>query len=155
MHCVRKAAQIVNTMYYFILLCVAVLLRTCVALNGCNETCSSILAVKGSGNFSNDCNAGVTGEFFKCISALRSCDDVSKARVAEQSIAKYYQGITTGQERTVCLLSCLCNKYLCSCVVVMCWAKRDANETIPNIPLATCSNTGQCVCNNKSKLLAN
>ena len=141
-------------MFYFILLCVAILLHTSAALNGCNETCSSILAVKGSGNFNEDCNVGVTAEFFKCISALSSCDDVAKARIAEQSISKYYEGVT-GPERGGCELKCGCIFLACGCLLSCSFGKRDANETMPNIPLATCSNAGLCVCNNKCKVLAN
>ena len=138
-------------MYYLILLCVAALLHTSAALNGCNETCSSILDVKGSGNFNDDCNAGVTAEFFKCISAQSSCDDVAKARIAEQSISKYYQGLT-GEERGSCGLSCSCGWFWCGCSFSCSW-KRDANETIPTTPLFACSEAGLCLCNNKCKAL--
>ena len=136
-------------MYYFILLCVAVLLHTSVALNGCNDTCSSLLAVNGSGNFNDDCNAGVTAEFFKCISALSNCDDVSKARIAEQSITKHYQGLA-GHERWGCGLGCGCTWLGCGCGIGC--SKRDANGTIP---LVTCSKAGLCECNNKCKMVAN
>ncbi|KAL5491095.1 hypothetical protein EMCRGX_G016317 [Ephydatia muelleri] len=77
-------------MYYFIPLCVAVLLHGTAALDGCNDTCSSILAVNGSGEFDVDCNSGVTGEYFKCISASTGCDDIAKSRIAEHSILQYY-----------------------------------------------------------------
>ncbi|KAL5491121.1 hypothetical protein EMCRGX_G016350 [Ephydatia muelleri] len=77
-------------MYYFIPLCVAVLLHGTAALDGCNDTCSSILAVNGSGEFDVDCNSGVTAEYFKCISASTGCDDIAKSRIAEHSILQYY-----------------------------------------------------------------
>ena len=73
-------------MYYFIPLCVAVLLHGTAALDGCNDTCSSILAVNGSGEFDVDCNSGVTAEYFKCISASTGCDDIAKSRIAEHNI---------------------------------------------------------------------
>ena len=71
-------------MYYLIPLCVAVLLHGTAALDGCNDTCSSILAVNGSGKFDVDCNNGVTTEYFKCISASTGCDGMAKSRIFEQ-----------------------------------------------------------------------
>ena len=134
---------------YCLLLCIAVLLHRSVALDGYNETCSSILAHKGSGNFYNDCNTGVTAEFFKCVSALSNCDAVAKARIAEQSITKNYQGIA-GQERG-CGLEC---QFVWfddwSCDLSCSWGKRDTNETSSKIPLTSCSE-GVCVCNKKGK----
>ena len=88
-------------MYYFIPLCVAVMLRGSVALGGCNDTCSSILAGKSSGNFDVDCNAGITTDYFKCISAISGCDNITKSTIAEQSIAKYYPSITACRSRTM------------------------------------------------------
>eukprot|EP00731_Ephydatia_muelleri_P015220 Em0008g940a len=123
-------------MYYFIPLCVAVLLHGTAALDGCNDTCSSILAVNGSGEFDVDCNSGVTGEYFKCISASTGCDDIAKSRIAEHSILQYYPAAWS-KER--CWYSCA--------------FKRGTNETTPEIPLITCSESGLCVCNNRAVLL--
>ena len=126
---------------YSISLCIAVLLHRSVALDGYNETCSSILAHKGSGKLYDDCNAGITAEFFKCVSALSNCDDVGKSRIAEQSIAKYYPHGITGLERYlwICTYHCSCNWYTCWCWYSCSPLKRDTNETITEIPLTTCS----------------
>ncbi|KAL5491111.1 hypothetical protein EMCRGX_G016336 [Ephydatia muelleri] len=115
-------------MYYFIPLCVAVLLHGTAALDGCNDTCSSILAVNGSGEFDVDCNSGVTAEYFKCISASTGCDDIAKSRIAEHSILQYYPAAMS-KERSSCRI-------------------RGTNE--PEIPLITCSESGLCMCNNRA-----
>eukprot|EP00731_Ephydatia_muelleri_P015197 Em0008g917a len=117
-------------MYYFIPLCVAVLLHGTAALDGCNDTCSSILAVNGSGEFDVDCNSGVTAEYFKCISASTGCDDIAKSRIAEHSILQYYPAAWS-KKRSSCRI-------------------RGTNETTPEIPLITCFESGLCVCNNRA-----
>ena len=138
-------------MYCFVPLCVAVLLHRSAALQGCNDTCSSILASKSSGNFDVDCNGGLADEYFKCISAMNGCDDITKSRIAEQNIAKYYPSIT-GQERWGCGLSCGCSWSGCWCSLSCSYAwKRGSNDTAPLIPLMTCSNSGLCVCNNSGE----
>ena len=136
-------------MYYFIPLCVAVLLHRSAALQGCNDTCSSILASKGSGTFDVDCNRGLAAEYFKCIFAMSGCDNITKSRFAEQSIAKHYPSLT-GQERWGCGLSCGCIWFACECSL-KCSRKRGSNDTAPLIPLMTCTNSGLCVCNNNGE----
>ena len=136
-------------MYYFMPLCVAVLLHRSAALEGCNDTCSSILASKSSGNFDVDCNRGLTAEYFKCISATNAgCDNNTKSIIVEQNIAKYYPSIT-GRKRG-CELSCGCAWFICWCYISCSW-KRGSNDTAPLIPLMTCSNSGLCVCNNNGE----
>ena len=137
-------------MYYFIPLCVAVLLHGTAALDGCNDTCSSILAVNGSGEFDVDCNSGVTAEYFKCISASTGCDDIAKSRIAEHSILQYYPAAMS-KERSSCRIVCVCSSYSRRCICwLLCSAKRDTNE--PEIPLITCSESGLCMCNNRGEL---
>ena len=136
-------------MYYFIPLCVAVLLHGTAALDGCNDTCSSILAVNGSGEFDVDCNSGVTAEYFKCISASTGCDDIAKSRIAEHSILQYYPAAWS-RKRWGCLISCVYSWYGCRCWL-SCAFKRGTNETTPEIPLITCSESGLCVCNNRGE----
>ena len=131
-------------MYYFLPLCVAVMLCGSVALGGCNDTCSSILAGKSSGNFDVDCNAGITTDYFKCISAISGCDNITKSTIAEQSIAKYYPSIS-------CAVTCVCG-YGCICWISSCWWwKRSTNETAPLLPLISCFEDGTCACNNKGE----
>ena len=124
-------------MYYLIALCVAVLLHGTAALDGCNDTCSYILAVNGSKNFNVDCNNGVMTEYFKCISASPGCDGIAKLRNVKQSIPEYYPEIKAllSRERGFCLL--------------LCWRKRVANESTQE--LITCSESGQCMCNAKGE----
>ena len=140
-------------MYYLIPLCVAALLHGTAALDGCNDTCSSILAVNGSGKFDVDCNNGVTTEYFKCISASTGCDDIAKSRIAEQSIFQYYPAIDALSKKRGWVLVCRYYQYyyqyymLCTYI----WLKRGANENTPEMPLIKCSESGQCVCNNKGE----